>query len=192
MAIFYPIVIASVVVTNGSLRSPVVGQTRAVKDRVFALVDGFEILMSDVDAVRPNLPPRASQSPGKVVEDVLLKRFIDARLTAVEGRRQGIHQNPTVKRRIERTVEQLLQNALPKKRVEQKLGEEQLRQAFRKMLRDIPSGDAVRARHILLKTEKEALTVLSRAQEGEYFAKLAQEFSTGPSSKSRIDLGYFA
>ncbi len=88
-------------------------------------------------------------------------------------------------------VEQLLQNALLKQAMSQKLGEKQLRQAYRKMLKDTPSDDEVRARHILVKTEKEALAVVKRAQKGEDFAKLAQELSTGPSGKSGGDLGYF-
>ena len=191
MPVFYPIVIALAVLTTGSLWSPLAGQMPVGEDKVVATVDGFEIRMSDVDGARPNLPPQATGYPKKVVTNFLITTLIDARLAAVEARRQGIDQDPAVKRRIERTVEQLLQNALLKKVMKQKLGEKQLREAYRKMLKDAPSGDEVRARHILVKTEKEALAVVKRAQKGEGFAKLAQELSTGPSGKSGGDLGYF-
>ena len=191
MPVFYPIVIALAVLTTGSLWSPLAGQMPVGEDKVVATVDGFEIRMSDVDGARPNLPPQATDYPKKVVTNFLITTLIDARLAAVEARRQGIDQDPAVKRRIERTVEQLLQNALLKKVMKQKLGEKQLREAYRKMLKDAPSGDEVRARHILVKTEKEALAVVKRAQKGEGFAKLAQELSTGPSGKSGGDLGYF-
>ena len=191
MPIFYPVVIALAFLTMGSFWSPVAGQTPVDEDKVVAKVDGFVIRMSDVDGVRPNLPPQATQYPEKVVTNFLITTLIDARLAAVEARRQGIDQDPAVKRRIERTVEQLLQNALLKKAMKQKLGEKQLREAYRKMLKDAPSGDEVRARHILVKTEKEALAVVKRAQKGEDFAKLAQELSAGPSGKSGGDLGYF-
>ena len=43
-----------------------------------------------------------------------------------------------------------------------------------------------------VKTKREALAAVKRAQRGEDFAKLAQKLSTGPSSTSGGDLGYFA
>ena len=191
MRVFYPVVIALSALTMGSFWTPVAAQTPVDEDKVVATVDGFVIRMSDVDGVRSNLTPEATQYPEKVVTNFLITTLIDARLAAVEARRQGIDQDPTVKRRIERAVEQLLQNALLKQAMRRKLGEKQLREAYRKMLEDAPSGDEVRARHILVKTEKEALAVVKRAQKGEDFAKLAQELSTGPSGKSGGDLGYF-
>ena len=174
MPLFYPIAIVLAVIMPSSLWGPAVGQTPAAQDKVVATVDGFEIRMSDVDGARPSLPPRASQYPQKVVQNFLITALIDARLAAVEARRQGLHRDPTVKRRIERTVEQILQNALLKKKVEQKLDENSLREEFRKMFKDTPTGDEVRARHILVKTQKEALAVIARVQKGEDFAKLAQ------------------
>ncbi|NLA10573.1 MAG: foldase [Firmicutes bacterium] len=55
---------------------------------------------------------------------------------------------------------------------------------------DIP--EEVRARHILVKTEEEALEAISRLEKEEDFAELAKELSTDPGSKDQGgDLGFF-
>lgn len=51
--------------------------------------------------------------------------------------------------------------------------------------------EEVRARHILLKTEEEALAVLAQIKAGADFDKLAKEKSQGPSAQKGGDLGYF-
>lgn len=55
---------------------------------------------------------------------------------------------------------------------------------------DIP--EEVRARHILVETEDEALEIISRLEKGEDFAELAKENSQDPGSKDQGgDLGFF-
>ena len=49
----------------------------------------------------------------------------------------------------------------------------------------------VHCAHILVKTEKEANTVLTRLQRGEKFANIAKEVSLCPSGKLGGDLGTF-
>ena len=99
MTIFYPVVIALAVLTIGSFWGPLAGQTPINEDKVVATVDGFAIRMSDVEGIRPKLPPQATQYPEKVVTNFLITTLIDTRLAAAEARRQGIDQDPAVKRR---------------------------------------------------------------------------------------------
>jgi parvulin-like peptidyl-prolyl isomerase len=51
--------------------------------------------------------------------------------------------------------------------------------------------DRVRCAHILLRTEKEANTVLEQLKKGEPFSKIAKKVSTCPSGKRGGDLGSF-
>ncbi len=51
--------------------------------------------------------------------------------------------------------------------------------------------DRVHCAHILVKTEKEANTVLERLKKGDKFANIAKEVSLCPSGKRGGDLGTF-
>jgi peptidyl-prolyl cis-trans isomerase C len=49
----------------------------------------------------------------------------------------------------------------------------------------------VRASHILVKTESQALSLLNQIQSGSDFKEIAKRFSECPSKKAGGDLGYF-
>ena len=53
-------------------------------------------------------------------------------------------------------------------------------------------SNKVRCSHILVKTEKEANTVLERLKKGEKFANIAKQVSLCPSKKRGGDLGTFS
>ena len=52
--------------------------------------------------------------------------------------------------------------------------------------------DVLKARHILVETEDEAVSIIARLDAGEDFAALAQEYSLDGSAADGGDLGYFA
>jgi len=58
-----------------------------------------------------------------------------------------------------------------------------------KNMMEVP--EQIKASHILLETEDEAKDIISKLDAGDDFATLAGEFSTGPTSVSGGDLGYF-
>ncbi len=73
------------------------------------------------------------------------------------------------------------------------IGDSEAREYFEEnqKLFDIP--DEVKARHILVETEDEALELISRLEKGEDFADLAKEHSQDPGSKDEGgELGFFA
>ena len=81
---------------------------------------------------------------------------------------------------------------------------EELRSFFREHKDDYVQEEAVHARHILFrvaadaspeddqKAKARAMAVLAKAKKGDDFAKLAQEFSEGPTKDTGGDLGYFS
>lgn len=110
---------------------------------------------------------------------------------------------PTVPPLTREQFEERYQEALSRLRAAVGFSEADFRGLFEaNLLRDkmqeflasrVPTtAQQVHARHILLKTEEEAQSVLERLKQGEDFAALAQELSQDPSSKEQGgDLGWF-
>lgn len=82
----------------------------------------------------------------------------------------------------ENDIRRMIQASLLRRKLQQALAAE------------VPTtAEQVHARHILVKTYEDALKVQERLQQGEDFAKLAQELSEDPGSKEQGgDLGWFA
>jgi len=69
--------------------------------------------------------------------------------------------------------------------------DEAIKAEYEKMVSG-PGGTEYKARHILVKTEGEAKTVIEKLKKGEKFEELAKTYSTGPSKTKGGDLGWFS
>ncbi len=160
-------------------------------DPVVAKVNGHEIRFSEVEEIRRNLPPQAQQYPMAMIFDFLINSMINTRLAAEEARRQGYLSEAPVKRRLERAEDQVLEQAIVARYIEDNMTDAALKARYEKFVSENPPVEEVRARHILLESEAEAKAVIGRLGKGEDFAALARELSIGPSGKSGGDLNYF-
>jgi peptidyl-prolyl cis-trans isomerase C len=160
-------------------------------NRVVAVVDGYEIRMSDVNAARDMLPPEAQAYPPNVVFDYLLNSIVNSRIVAQEARKTGVSKNADVQRRMARLEERMLEQEYLVRRVEKELDEKKVREAFDRMIKETPPEEEVRARHILVADEKSANDVIARLNKGEDFAAIAKQVSTDGSAQAGGDLGYF-
>jgi len=70
------------------------------------------------------------------------------------------------------------------------LSEEQIKAAYEEWAKDLPTTE-YHARHILVKDEATAKSILEQLAAGGDFAKLAAEFSMDPSKDTGGDLGWF-
>ena len=163
----------------------------AEKDPVVALVNGVKIHRSDVEEARTRLPERFRQGSIEGVFGILVNTLIDSKLMAAEARRQGIAADPAFKRRMAMVTERVLERALLTRHLERTLTDAVLKKAYAGMVGKMSGKKEIRARHILLKTKKEALAVIAELNKGADFAELAKKKSIGPSKEAGGDLGYF-
>lgn len=160
-------------------------------DPVVAVVGGEEIRLSEVEAMRADLPPRARAYPLAAVFGLLLKELVDSKLVALEARRTGLAEEADVKRRLVRVEERVLREEFLNRRLDGQITEERLRERYARFVAENPGSEEVWARHILVETEEKAAEVVARLAKGDDFAALARKLSTGPSASSGGDLGYF-
>ena len=160
-------------------------------DPVVATVDGMEIRRSEVERAKQLLPAQYQKMPFERVFEPLLERIINIRLAAKAGRAENLHDDEQVREQIARFEDRLIEQAYLDQRIAAAVTDEAVKSRYEDGAKDFEAEDEVRARHILLKTEKEAKAIIAELDGGADFAALAGRKSTGPSKAQGGDLGYF-
>src|SRR6516162_1090167 len=158
---------------------------------VVARVDGSELHLSDVEAAQQNLPPQAQKMPIEQIYAALLDRLVDGMLITEAGRKAHLDQDPEVQQRLKRYEDRLIQEAYLNKAIKAAETEDQLKARYQSFAKEKAGREEVHARHVLVKTEAEAKSVIGELDKGADFAELAKKYSTDPGGSSGGDLGYF-
>ncbi len=164
---------------------------KASGNPVVATVAGEKIFRSDVELLYQTLPEQYRQMPMQMLFPQLVDRLVDRKLLVKAARDSNVEQDSGFKRQLAFVTDSLLQETYLTRKVDAQLTEKRLRADYEKMIADLPPKEEVRARHILLPTEKEAKAVLAEVKGGADFAETAKAKSTGPSGAQGGDLGYF-
>ena len=161
------------------------------KDPVIAKIDGVEVTQSDLSLAIDNLDPQLAQLPDDQKKLAALSTVIDAKVIAEKARAEKIEDTSEFKNRLEFIVDRELHNAYFKKHVVDTITDADIKARYDAEIAKLPPVEEVRARHILVKTEDEAKTVIKELGEGKDFAELAKAKSTDPNKSDGGDLGYF-
>jgi peptidyl-prolyl cis-trans isomerase C len=158
---------------------------------VVARVDGAELHVSDVEAAQQSLPPQAQKLPLEQVYPILLDRMVDGLLITQAGRKEHLDQDPELQRRLKRYEDRLIQETYLTRAIKSAESDDRLKARYETFVKEKAGQDEVHARHILVKTEAEAKSIISELDNGADFAALAKKYSTDSGAGSGGDLGYF-
>ena len=162
-----------------------------METKIVATVDGKPIFLSEIIGMAQRLPEQYRKMSLEAVYPSLLTRAIDSKLVTLEGRRAGFSKDPDVKKRLLDVEDQIISEIFLTKTIGSQVTEEALQKIYSETKSEMASGDQIKARHILLDSEEKAMEIIKELQAGGEFAKLASEYSTGPSAASGGDLGWF-
>ena len=165
------------------------------KDPVVARVNGVEIKRSDLVSAQQDLPAQYWQKPLKSIFQPLLRQTIDSMLIIRAARAEGLQNDPEVKQQVADMEGRILEQFYIRRIIQSRVTDETLRKIYRNSVASAAAGGEVRvrARHILVKTEAEAIAIINELTKNKAdFAELARKKSTGPSSTKGGDLGFFA
>ena len=162
-----------------------------METKIVATVDGKPIFLSEIIRMAQRLPEQYRKMSLEAVYPSLLTRAIDSKLVTLEGRRAGFSKDPDVKKRLLNVEDQIISEIFLTKTIGSQVTEEALQKIYSETKSEMASGDQIKARHILLDSEEKAVEIIKKLQAGGEFAKLASEYSTGPSAASGGDLGWF-
>ena len=165
--------------------------TKAPNNPVIATVDGAKIFRSDIDLARAQLPEQFRTLPMDQIFTPLVNQLIRSKLIATRARATKLDTSVLYKRRLALLKDRLLGEMLLDKMIGDRVDEEALRARYRETITKLPSREEIRARHILVKTKDEALSLVKELIAGADFAALAVAKSIGPSKSRGGDLDYF-
>ena len=170
-------------------------------------VNGTAITQQEVDAELMNATQgRFNQVPAEKQAEFrqqVLQQLIGKELVYGDAKKTGVltsnDYKVEYKKLEERMKKELAVQVWQKKQLDNiKISEKDLKEYYDKNLGEFNEKESVHARHILVKTEDEAKSIinelkpLSGAKLKSKFEALAKAKSTGPSGPKGGDLGYFA
>jgi peptidyl-prolyl cis-trans isomerase C len=158
---------------------------------IVANVNKEKISLETMIHAMNELPPEIQSQPFMSYYEELLERVIDIKLIAQEGKKINLEEEPSVKAAIDFVTEKVLMQAFLSKDVQKNISEESLKASYNNYIADETSREEIKASHILLDTQNEAVEVIKMLNNGDDFAEVAKNKSTGPSGPSGGDLGWF-
>ena len=158
---------------------------------IVANVNKEKISLETMIHAMNELPPEIQSQPFMSYYEELLERVIDIKLIAQEGKKINLEKEPSVKAAIDFVTEKVLMQAFLSKYVQKNISEESLKASYNNYIADEISREEIKASHILLDTQNEAVEVIKMLNNGDDFAEVAKNKSTGPSGPSGGDLGWF-
>ena len=165
--------------------------TQAQNIPIVANVNNEDISLETIIHAMNELPPEIQSQPFMSYYEDLLERVIDIKLFAQEGKKMKLDEEPSVRAAIDFVIEKVLMQAFLSKYVQENIKEENLKASYNNFIADETSREEIKASHILMDTESEAIDVINMLNNGDDFAELAKNKSTGPSGPSGGDLGWF-
>ena len=165
--------------------------TQAQNIPIVANVNNEDISLETMIHAMNELPPEIQSQPFMSYYEDLLERVIDIKLFAQEGKKMKLDEEPSVRAAIDFVIEKVLMQAFLSKYVQENIKEENIKASYNNFIADETSREEIKASHILRDTESEAVDVINMLNDGDDFAELAKNKSTGPSGPSGGDLGWF-
>ncbi|MFN3211223.1 MAG: peptidylprolyl isomerase [Roseovarius sp.] len=156
--------------------------------QVVATVNGTEITLAHVIALRATLPQQYDQFPPNLLLQGIVDQLIQHTLL-----NQSLEGEPSLRSRvsIENEERAIIAGEVMAGVMQQSPSEEDLQALYEEQYPADVQETEYRASHILVETEEEAQALVTELEGDADFAALARENSTGPSAATGGDLGWF-
>ncbi|MEJ6404925.1 peptidylprolyl isomerase [Yoonia sp. 2307UL14-13] len=162
-------------------------QDDVTADTVVATVGDTEITLGEVIIARGQLPQQYAQFPNEALFDGIVDQLIQQQLLAdaLEKTPAGIELTLQNERRA------LMAGEVISDIAEAAATDEALQAAYDARFADAEEIPEFNASHLLVETEEEAAAAKARIDDGQAFADVARDVSTGPTGPNGGDLGWF-
>ncbi|HEY7749347.1 MAG TPA: peptidylprolyl isomerase [Aestuariivirgaceae bacterium] len=168
------------------------GAPAQAEDKVIVVINGHEIKTSEVEIAAEDIALQLGDLPAKLRYPFLIEYLVERHLLAQAAVKQGVADTDEYKQRLAFYQAKALRDAYFNSAIKPTVTDEEVKAAYEKEASKVKISERVRARHILVQTEKEAKDVLGRLNKGEKFEDIAKQVSVDGSKDYGGDLGYFS
>ncbi len=161
------------------------------EDKTIAIVNGHEIKVSEVQMATEDIIGQLPDLSPKLRYPFVVEYLIERHLLAQLAVKEGVADTDEYKRRLALYQAKALRDAYFFQKIRPLVTEEQVKAAYDAEAAKVAQTERIRARHILVATEKEAKDILDRLAKGEKFEDIAKKYSLDGSKDYGGDLGYF-
>lgn len=172
---------------------PVLAQEDAAPkdDKVVAIVNGHEIRVSEVQMATDDIIGQLPDMPPKLRYPFVVEYLIERHLLAQYAVKEGIAETEEYKRRLALYQAKALRDAYFFQKIRPMVTEEEIKKVYDEEASKLQQTERVRARMILVASEKEAQDIEKMLADGQKFEDLAKKYSLDGSKDYGGDLGYF-
>ncbi len=161
------------------------------EDKVVAIVNGHEIKVSEVQMAMDDIIGQLPDLPPKLRYPYVVEYLVERHMMAQAAVTAGIAETEEYKRRLALYQAKALRDAYFFQKIRPLVTEEDIKKAYDEEAAKVAETERIRARHILVGSEKEATEIIAKLQAGEKFEDLAKQYSLDGSKDYGGDLGYF-
>lgn len=160
-------------------------------DKVVAIVNGHEIRVSEVQMATDDIIGQLPDMPPKLRYPFVVEYLIERHLLAQYAVKEGIAETEEYKRRLALYQAKALRDAYFFQKIRPMVTEEEIKKVYDEEASKLQQTERVRARMILVASEKEAQDIEKMLADGQKFEDLAKKYSLDGSKDYGGDLGYF-
>jgi peptidyl-prolyl cis-trans isomerase C len=161
------------------------------EDKTVAIVNGYEIKGSEVRMAFDDVIGQLPNIPRKLRYPFVVEFLVERHLLAQLANKEGIGESDDYKRRLAAYQAKALRDSYLAQKIGPEVSEAEIKLVYDEESKKLIETERVRARHILVASEKEAKDILARIGKGEKFEELAKQYSLDGSKDYGGDLGYF-
>ncbi len=167
-------------------------EQKGKNEKVLAVIGEEKITLKEFNKIIEELPGQYRSLADRDKER-FLEKLVEQKLLLGEARERSLDRDEEVKKKINDITEQVLIHELLSKEIQQKVGvkEEEIKGYYESHKSEFGEPEKIKARHILVDSEKEAKRILKKLNKGADFAAVAKKKSKCPSKDKGGDLGFF-
>lgn len=184
-------IVGAIAIVGTTVSTSVSAQEKKAENKVLAIINGHKITTKEVKLAADDILPHLTNVPPKLRYPFIVEYLIERRLLAQQAIREGMGENNEYKTRLVFYQAKALRDAYFIDKIKALITDDLVRATYDKQASTVTPEERLRARHILLGTEKEAKDIAAKLKKGEKFAALAKAHSLDGSKDFGGDLGYF-